>query len=359
MKPIVAYLLAFLLLCQSAWTEEYKLRVGIAAPLTGESSTVGEAMKSSVALALDSLPEEVRKKLEIKFEDDGLQPRKAVDAYHAFNKAGIDALISITSGCSNAIAPLVERDKLPTIALATDPAVVRGRKWIVNFYVSDVTEARAVFAEATRRGYRRIARVWTIQDFVLAVKSSFDAINKGQIVAAFDQEFPVDVRDFRSTISKIKALKDLDAILVTLFPGQLGLFTKQLRQAGVTQPIFGFEMLEDAGEVKASEGALIGAWYVNSDEPTDVFLNQYRSRFPEASTLAASNMHDAILLLGAAAEKNMTREQLNEFLHTLKDFKGALGTYSATGDGRFTLPAAIKVVTKEGFERISSFLPES
>jgi len=41
-----------------------------------------------------------------------------------------------------------------------------------------------------------------------------------------------------------------------------------------------------------------------------------------------------------------------QFLHTVKDFNGALGTYSASGDNRFTLPAAIKVITADGFKKI-------
>ena len=98
---------------------------------------------------------------------------------------------------------------------------------------------------------------------------------------------------------------------------------------------------------------MVGAWYVNADDPGKEFINEYKETYPEASFWIAPNAHDAILLLGTAIERSANPEEINEYLHTVKNFNGALGTFSATGDNRFTLPAAVKVVTKDGFEKIS------
>lgn len=68
---------------------------------------------------------------------------------------------------------------------------------------------------------------------------------------------------------------------------------------------------------------------------------------------SAVNCYDIARLLGHSAEKNHSSAELINYLKTVKDFKGAGGTFSATGDNRFTLPAVVKVVTEDGFRELS------
>ena len=104
---------------------------------------------------------------------------------------------------------------------------------------------------------------------------------------------------------------------------------------------------------KYPEGALVGQWYVQADDPGDTFLTGYAERFPEATPYTAGNCHDVVSLIAKAVEtKRTSGEQLQDFLFSLRDFKGAMGEYSATGDNRFSLPAAVKVVTEKGFEKL-------
>ena len=153
-------------------------------------------------------------------------------------------------------------------------------------------------------------------------------------------------------LAKIKATKDLDAVLPVLVPGQIGIFARQLRQLGVLLPIFGFEFFEDPNEVKSSDGALVGQWYVNNGAATKEFTERYLARFPGGSLFAAGNGNDIVLLLSEAIKRGGTRSKVNGFLHSVKDFSGSLGTYSASGKNTFTLPAVIKVVTPMEFEEI-------
>jgi len=42
------------------------------------------------------------------------------------------------------------------------------------------------------------------------------------------------------------------------------------------------------------------------------------------------------------------------YLRNIKNFSGAQGTFSAVGDGTFTIAAVLKVVTKDGFELLKT-----
>ena len=180
----------------------------------------------------------------------------------------------------------------------------------------------------------------------MTIKGAFDRQNDGQVKIEFDEEHNPDVRDFKPFLAKLRGRTDLDAVLVLLMVnGQCGLFAKQAREMGLKIPLFNIEGFEDAHEQALAQGALTGHWYVTNADPSGEFLAAYRRRYPQDSIFAAGNGHDAMLLLAAAAGKNLKSEALNRFLHEVRDFKGVLGTFSATEDNRFTLPAAVKEVT--------------
>jgi len=347
------YLILSLLIFVGTALGEFK--VGIILPLTGDAAAVGAAVRNGMLLAYENLPKETQVKLKLIFEDDALKPGNTVSAFRKLvSSEKITAVVNASSGTGNALAPVAELNKVPFIAIATDPAVVKDRKYVVNFWVTAEEEINTAMPEALRRGYKRIARIITTHDFTIAVKKRFDEVNAGRMTVVLDEDYPAEIKDFRPFITKLRNLKDVDAVLVNLMPGQLGIFAKQLRQMDVKLPIFGFETLEDSNEVKVSEGALVGGWYVNSDDPNEKFHNEFKKRFAGSSLYGASNGHDIVLLLAHGAKENMDSETFNNFLHSVKNFSGALGTYSAAADNTFTLPAAVKVVTKEGFEKLEN-----
>lgn len=338
---------------EPARSSSYKpWRVGVILPLSGEGASWGQAVKNGLELAREGFSDKARAGLEFEYEDDMLSPRNTVSALNKLLAAGpLDAIISMASPTGIAIAPLTEAKRIPLLSIATNPDVSRNRKYAFNFWVTPEEEARVLLPEALRRGMRTIARISTQQEGVLAANAAIDREIKGKIELAVSQEYLQDVRDFRTFIAKVRAHEShIDGLMLMLMPGQLSTFARQARSLGLRMPFFGLETLEDLSEIQAAEGALQGAWYVNASDGDGDFLKRYRARFPGASSYAAGNGHDAALLLAAAFERGTPRDKIHEFLAGVKDFHGVLGTYSATGDQRFSLPAVIKVVTKDGFE---------
>ncbi|RIL09434.1 MAG: hypothetical protein DCC75_06525 [Proteobacteria bacterium] len=332
---------------------EKVFKVGVIVAMTGEGASIGEAFKNGMQIAIDGLSEADRGRLQFIYEDDALSGKMAVSAFNKLNtSSNIDALINLSSGTGKALAPLAERQRLPFISVATDPAIVEGREWPVLLWVTPEEEAKVMIPEMERRGYRTVARISTIHEGVMAGNAAFDQLNQGRFKLVLDEQYPPDAKDFKPYISKLRAAPGVDAVQLVLMPGHLGIFAKQARQLGINLPFFGWEILEDNNEVKIAEGALEGAWYVSADDPDDSFTKEYRRRFPQASFFTAPNGHDAVMILAQAIKQSKGRDDLRRFLRNLKDFTGAMGTYSASGDGRYTLPAAVKVVTKQGFAKL-------
>lgn len=355
---ITFLVVSFFSLFISAAIAEAPFRVGAVLPLSGGGAYLGQACKNGIALGLQKLPEEFRNEIEVFYEDDALESRQTVSAFQKLvSVQKIELLITMASGNSNAVAPLAERQGVVHMAVATDPKVSEGKKYVMNFWVTPEAEAAEMVSEVSRRGYKNIARISAMQDGVLSFRTAFDALDRGDLKIHFDEEYPPDVRDFKTYISKLKGRSDLDGVMALLWVGQIGIFSKQMKELGVDLPMFGMELYEDSNEVLLSGGALVGDWYVNADDPSSEFSSRYSAEFADASISGAPNCHDIVLLISAGlqeAKSHQTRkEDLNDFLHNVKDFQGSMGTYSATGDNRFSLPAAAKIVTESGFEKIS------
>ncbi len=355
MKRLLSLTLALLVLHQTASAEQSieKLKVGFIISLSGDGAALGQALRNGFELGMEKISPETKARIDVKFEDDGLVPKNTLSAFNRLMAVDpLDVVVTFSSGTSKPIAPLAEAKKVTLLAIASDFNVVKGRNYAFNFWVTPDEATSVLISEVAKRGYKNLARINAIHDGIFAYKQAFDTRNNGRFSFALDEEYNPDVKDFKPFLSKLRVQKDVDAIFMVLLPGQIGLFAKQARQFGFKGDLFGVELFEDPNEVKASEGALVNQWYVNNVEPDSTFSANYAKRFPGASTYASANGHDLALLFAAVLERGYKKENLNDFFKNLKDFKGALGTYSATGDQRFTLPAAIKVVREGGFEKV-------
>lgn len=348
MRFFFVLLTAFILFFQAAAQAENKeepISVLILTSLSGEAASIGEAVQKGFTLGLEKLPPQLRNKLNVRYEDDKVLPNESVTAYKRARLDGIPkVVVTVSSGTSKGVAPLCEKDNALLVAIASSKDVVRERDWAVNFWVTPTQQTRVLRQDALQKGITRAARVTTVQEGFLSVKEEMDQGMADVVDFTLDEEFPLEVKDFRSFAARIQQRKDLQALYVLMMPGHVGVFAKQMRSLGVDLPLIGVESFEDIEEVKVSEGALIGQRFVSNATPSQDFLDEYRKRFPGASTWAAANAHDIALLIGEALKTGSSREHLRTFFHNVKDFTGATGTFSSSGDNRFTLPAEMRVV---------------
>ena len=333
---------------------EKKLNVLTIVPFTGEAAAWGQAFKNGITLGLEELPSEIQSRLNVTYEDDALSARTAITALtRHLGSETPDVVINMSSGTGNALAPITEAKKIVLLAVASDSTISKKQKYAFNFWVTPEVESKVLNAEMKRRGYKRIAIASVIHHGAIAIQKAFDKENNGEIRVILEEDSPPDTRDFKPFIAKLKAKeKEFDAVMLVLFPGQISIFTRQLKEMGIKKDLFGWETLEDLNEVKLAGGTLLGAWYVTGNDGDGAFLKKYGERFPGANSTYAANAHDAIRILGKAMELGIQPDKINEFLATLKDFSGALGTYSASGDQRFLLPAILKEITTDGFKKL-------
>jgi branched-chain amino acid transport system substrate-binding protein len=321
------------------------ITIGAILPLTGSASNFGAIAQRGIELALEDLSPEDRARTRVIYEDDGLvNARSATAARKLLSIDKVDALITWSSGTALTVASILEASRVPQIAIASDPAVVRGKKFSFTYWPLPEDEARTLSEYLVRVGKRRVALLTLTHNGALAIRDAFTTVlakeGGGTVVAS--EEVAGDVVDFRAVISRIKAKGEVDAFVPILFPGQLAVSIKQARDAGITASLVGFETLEDRDEFTASGGLMVGAVYATGADPEATFVERYSKRFPGKSLYTANQTYDALRLFVAATRSAKDGATIAEFLRTRKDYPTASGPATSTGDNRFKLPTTLK-----------------
>ena len=352
---VIVGLFAFLVHVAPAFCED--VTIGAIFPLSGKAAYIGEACQNGITMAIDSLPEADRSRIHVMYEDDKLVPKNTVSAFQKLAASGkVNAVLTLSSATSKAIAPLADARRIPVLAIASDPAIVKNKKYVFNLWVTPETQVQLMLERLKSLGIKKIARIYSEHDAILAYVEAFDRLNSGDFSIVLDDPYSTESRDFKPFLTKLKQRSDVDAIFAEVFFGQAGLFAKQARDLGITLPLFNIESFEDPNELKASEGALAGNWYIQADDPQADFLSAYQAKFPDKSYYSSANCYDAIGLLAKASSEGSSTspEGLRDYLASVKDYRGALGTFSATGDNRYSLPATVKLVTESGFQKLDN-----
>lgn len=335
--------------------EQKRYRVAIILPLSGQFASLGNYVKNGIDLALSELPLENRDKLEIVFEDDQFNPTSTISAYHRINSLNkVNSVWVIGSPTANALSPITERDKTILMAIgASDGNITRNKDYAFIHWVTPDALGDKLVEAILKKGLKRLALVVAEVDGAIAaadgVSNALERAGQSGLIV-YRQNFLKTETDFRTALLRIRQ-RQVDTVVVVLFPGGLSAFAKQFKAAQISAELVGLETFEDEAEIKASQGALIGAWYANAAGATEEFVNSYQNKYGQHPGWAAANGYDTVKLMASAvAQVGFDNDKIRYFLRSVKDYRGAAGVYSASDKNSFTIPASLKIVTKESFQ---------
>ena len=327
------------------------LRVGFVVPLSGPAAAYGIASKNGFEMALQERGE---KRIAVNYEDDQFSCPRTVSAVKKLMEIDqVDLLVTLGSTCSNAAAPLAEKARVPMFAWAGDPAVGRGRRFVVLSGQSAELEGESLAREALRRGYGRIALLVASGDYQHTIHTGFRRVYPADLIA-LEEELPRENPDFHAVLLRARA-RNISAFALCFHPGQHALFARQARQLGMRAALFGCDNMQSSEETAASDGALDGAWLV-CQGAGDEFRERYRARFGNDSVIAGAAIHyDIAGILSALLDRGITRENLVELVAHSGEQDGASGRFRlvrAGGEQHLDIPLAVMEITPQGLKRL-------
>ena len=330
------------------------IKVGAILAVTGGASFLG----GPEARSLEMMVEDINanggingNKIELIIKDSAASPEKAISfAKQLIEEDKVLAIIGpSTSGETMKIKNICEQAKTPLISCGAAEVIVNPvASYVFKTPQKDSFAVKKIFMEMNKMGISKVA--------VLAGNTGFGKAGKGQLLK-LAPEFGIEVvevevydkksNDLSAVVAKIKANKDVQAVINwSIVPAQ-AIVAKNMRQAGWEVPLFqshGFgniKYVEAAGAAAEGiifpAGRLLIADALPDANPQKALLmaykKNYEAKFNEPASTFGGHGYDAITILAAAiAEGGNDRDKVRAAIENLKNFAGTGGVFSFSAE---------------------------
>ncbi|WP_206809024.1 ABC transporter substrate-binding protein [Paradesulfitobacterium ferrireducens] len=338
-----------------------KIKIGVAIPLTGAIAETGGTIKKAVELGAEQINQKGGingKQVELVELDDKADPKEAAIVANKF--ASDSSIIGVvghyTSSTTLAGAPIYNKAGLSHIAIgSTSPAVTNAGPFTYRDITTDAYDGEIVAKWTVDEGAKKIAILYENDDYG---KGLADVYNKkvtslgSQIV--FQEPYNLgETKDFSAILTKLKAAGP-DTIFIAGQYNEAAMILKQGKRLGISLPVFGSnglysDALIQLGGQEVEGLRAVGSFHRSADYPeAKAFIDAYKAKWGQEPDTWAAYAYDALnILFEAVKNGGEDRKKVNDYLTTLKDFKGATGTttFDANGD---CLKEPLKLIVKNG-----------
>ncbi len=324
------------------------IKIGVMAPLTGDGASYGEPARNVFELAKDEINSSGGingKNLEFVYEDSKCNGSAAVNAVQKL--VNIEKVQFILGGlCSTeslAAIPVAAAAKVAMASsVSTSPKLAGISPYFFRTSPSDASQGQVDAQVAMQKGYKTVAVVQEQLDYPLGLYLAFDKNMKSLGGKTIVEAFPAGTTDFRSILTKLKAVNP-DALFLDPADAPTGeRILKNLKDLGWRPKIIINEVI--AGDVvllgnykNILEGAIGAEFVARLDNPKfqhllKAYKDKYGQELPYQSY--AQNEYDLVYLLrDGLMQVGNNGQKLAAWSRTVKDWQGASGAITIKPDG--------------------------
>lgn len=287
-------------------------KIGVINSMSGPEAPIGENITNGIKLA----EEDLKKKgfhLQLVWEDDTGKPQISMSAMEKLaTRDNVTGVVGpYTSACSNAVARLAEKYRVPLLipAAAKEEITRQGFKHVFRMNAPADKYASSVIDAALSLGKpRSIAFIYENTDFGTSTsKTAKDYVAKKGIQVVADVAYPKGSADYRSTLAQIKS-KNPDLVFMVSYVADAILLMRQSREVGLQPQAFlgagaGFTTAEFANERAVSENVIsCTQWTEDVNWPgAKEFGKRYKARFGKEPSYHAACAYASMVIMAETA----------------------------------------------------------
>jgi len=287
-------------------------KIGVINSMSGPEAPIGENISNGIKLAEEDL---IKKGIHVQlvWEDDTGKPQISMSAMEKLatrdNVAGVVG--PYTSACSNAVAKLAEKYRVPLLipAAAKEEITRQGLKHVFRMNAPADRYASSLIDAALGLGKpKSVAFIYENTDFGTSTsKTAKEYVAKKGIQVVADEPYPKGAADYRSTLAKIKS-KNPDLVFMVSYVADAILLMRQSKEVGLQPQAFlgggaGFTTAEFAGERAISEDVIsCTQWTDDVNWPgAKDFGKRYKARFGKEPTYHAACAYESMMIMAETA----------------------------------------------------------
>jgi branched-chain amino acid transport system substrate-binding protein len=347
----------------TAQTSGTPVLIGVTGPLTGQYAQYGAQWKKGFDLALDEINASGGingRPLQYLFEDSQSDPRQTVTIARKFvaDERIVVEVGDFSSAASMAASPIYQAAGLVQFGFSNShPDFTKGGDYIWSNAVNQKDEMPLLADFLRDLGLKRPAVLYINSDWGRTAKDLLaDAVKQrgGDVAAA--EGYLADEKDFRSAIVRARNANPDSIALVSYYPDGAQI-TRQIRNAGITQPIvaggsiYSPKFLELGGE--AVNGVLTTVPFFPEDPRPVVqtFVKSFIAKHGHEPDAYNGRAYDTFILLASVMRQfGAERKAIRDGLARIKDVPSVVyGTLTFDPQTRRVAdPFVSRLVVKSG-----------
>jgi branched-chain amino acid transport system substrate-binding protein len=359
---VVVGLILMLVLSACSGGSKKALKIACSFPLSGSSAELGQRTLRGIKLAVEEINAAGGingRLIEVVPMDDRADPKEAANVANlvAANAEILAVIGHNNSSCTLAAAPIYNAAKLPQISPdSSSPKITDAGPYTFRLRNSDAYTGAYNVQKAWDAGYRKIGILYENNDFGRGGFEVGTATLKsiGTVPAAAEAFLLGETKDFSTAITNFKKV-GVEAIYLVGDYSEIALFAKQAHAMDYKPSIWGATgafnpaIIQLAG---ADAEGIIGSTVFYPEDPRPEVLNygkkflaKYKSEGITQVDAFGPTGYDALRIIAEAIKKNgATREGINKYLTTLKDFPGVIGTITFDQNGDVKIPLKLFMI---------------
>jgi branched-chain amino acid transport system substrate-binding protein len=345
------------------------IRIGVAAPYTGDLASYGDNIKAGVSLKLEEINASGGingQKVELVWGDDLCAPKEGglVGSRFAADKSIVAVIGHLCSSATLAAMPIYVRNGMPCISpTSTNPTIGDvGKGWFFrNCYTDDFQgKYLASYVVPDLLGKKKVAIFYENNDYAIGLKDAFLAGAKESGVEVTGAEaYVAKTTDFTPQLTKLLRDKPETIFLCGYHP-EGALIASQARKLGFTGPLFGADGIDNvdyiniAGKSANNTYCTVPFLAESAGPAGQDFAERFKKTAGRDVDWMSANAYDCLgILAQVIAETGPDRKKIRDGLAAInseeKGYKGVTGLTFFDEKGDCFKPAFIKKVENGQF----------
>jgi len=324
------------------------LRIGAFLAVTGQGAFLGAPALATLRLYIDLLNLQgglLGRKVELVDYDVGIDTRTAQTAIRRLIDVDkVDVIIGgSTTGAAISVLPIIKQAAIPFLALAGSTALVTPvKKWVFKTSQTDRMACGKILSDMKKRGIRFLGVISGDGGFGRSMRAHcLDIAENLKIKVIADEIYRAQSRRVVDQLKRIKAKKNVQAVLNIGFGSSPAYVTQNFRKLGFTIPLYQTQgvatqdFLDFAGE--AAEGVrlpvppIIIVDKLPANDPIksilQTYIRLYKKRWEVEPNVYGTHAFDALRLYASAVRRarSFDPEKIRQALESTNGFVGANG----------------------------------
>jgi branched-chain amino acid transport system substrate-binding protein len=364
---VVLWLVLVFGLTSGVWAAN--IRIGVAAPYTGNLAAYGDNIKSGVNLMLEEINGAGGingQKVELVWGDDLCQPKDAgtVGSKFAADKSIVAVIGHLCSSATLAAMPIYVRKELPALSpTSTNPTIGDvGMGWFFrNCYTDDFQgKYLALHVVATLLGKHKVAIFYENNDYAIGLKNSFvEGAKSANVTVTGAEAYMTGTTDFTPQLTKLLRDKP-EAIFLCGYHPEGALIAGQGRKLGFDGPFFGADGIDNEDYIKIAGKAADNTYCTvpflaaSAGPAGKAFAEEYKKAYGRDVDWMSANAYDCLgILAQVIAKTGPDRKKIRDGLAAINSkangYEGVTGLTYFDEKGDCSKPAFVKKVENGKF----------